>query len=78
MESKENNLDKLIELANSELDELTFDQTHNYVTHYDLRSIDAYKDKSIMAVKAPDDATLHVPHIDEYGQPKVCNLSFAK
>ena len=72
LEAKENALDKLIHGAQKELNEFTADRTYAYVTYHDLRSVAAYKDQSIMAVKAPPEATLHVPQpINNFGQPKV-------
>lgn len=72
LEAKENALDRLIHGAQKELNEFTADRTYAYVTYHDLRSVASYKDQSIMAVKAPPEATLHVPQpINNFGQPKV-------
>jgi transcription factor E2F2 len=72
LEAKENALDRLIHGAQKELNEFTNDRTYAYVTYHDLRSVSSYKDQSIMAVKAPPEATLHVPQpINNFGQPKV-------
>lgn len=77
LEAKENALDRLIHGAQKELNEFTADRTFAYVTYHDLRSVASYKDQSIMAVKAPPEATLHVPQpINNYGQPKVRNFYF--
>lgn len=72
LEAKENYLDLLINGAEKNLRELCADRQYAYVTYQDLRSVAAYKDQAIMAVKAPPEATLHVPQpIDNLGQPKV-------
>ncbi|XP_011498693.1 PREDICTED: transcription factor E2F3 [Ceratosolen solmsi marchali] len=72
LEAKENALDRLIHGAQKELNEFTNDRTYAYVTYHDLRSVASYKDQSIMAVKAPPEATLHVPQpINNFGQPKL-------
>ncbi|XP_058803059.1 transcription factor E2F3-like isoform X2 [Phymastichus coffea] len=72
LEAKENALDRLIHSAQKELNEFTADRTYAYVTYHDLRSVAAYRDQSIMAVKAPPEATLHVPQpINNFGQPKL-------
>ncbi|XP_003428202.1 transcription factor E2F3 [Nasonia vitripennis] len=72
LDAKENALDRLIHGAQKELNEFTADRTYAYVTYHDLRSVASYKDQSIMAVKAPPEATLHVPQpINNFGQPKL-------
>lgn len=72
LEAQENNLDRLIVLAEKELNNLCLDRTYAYVSYHDLRSVRSYKDQSIMVVKAPPEATLHVPQpVNNLGQPKV-------
>ncbi|XP_011309510.1 transcription factor E2F3 [Fopius arisanus] len=72
LEAKENALDRLIHGAEERLRELCADRQFAYVTYHDLRSVPAYKDQAIMAVKAPPEATLHVPQpINNLGQPKL-------
>lgn len=72
LEAKENALERLIHGAEKDLRELSADRQFAYVTYHDLRSVAAYKDQAIMAVKAPPEATLHVPRpINNFGQPKV-------
>ncbi|XP_014210403.1 transcription factor E2F2 [Copidosoma floridanum] len=72
LEAKENALDRLLSSAQKEFNEFTADRTYAYVTYHDLRSVVSYKDQSIMAVKAPPEATLHVPQpINNFGQPKL-------
>lgn len=61
LEAKENTLDLLIRGANKNLRELCTDRNYAYVTYHDLRSVPMYKEQAIMAVKAPPEATLHVP-----------------
>lgn len=72
LEAKENTLDRLIHGADKNLRELCADRQYAYVTYHDLRSVPMYKDQAIMAVKAPPEATLHVPQpINNLGQQKV-------
>lgn len=74
LEAKENTLDRLIHGADKNLRELCADRQYAYVTYHDLRSVPMYKDQAIMAVKAPPEATLHVPQpINNLGQQKVTN-----
>ncbi|XP_033222075.1 transcription factor E2F2-like [Belonocnema kinseyi] len=72
LEAKENALDRLIHGAEKTLRELGAEKKFAYVTYHDLRSVSAYKDQAIMAVKAPPEATLHVPQpIHNFGAPKL-------
>lgn len=72
LEAKENTLDRLIHGADKNLRELCADRQYAYVTYHDLRSVPMYKDQAIMAVKAPPEATLHVPQpINSLGQQKL-------
>ncbi|XP_012219393.1 transcription factor E2F1 isoform X2 [Linepithema humile] len=72
LEAKENTLDRLIHGADKNLRELCADRQYAYVTYHDLRSVPMYKDQAIMAVKAPPEATLHVPQpINNFGQQKL-------
>jgi transcription factor E2F3 len=40
----------------------------SYITHDDMRSLDSFKDQSVMAIKAPPGTSLEVPDPDE-GMP---------
>ncbi|XP_014471547.1 PREDICTED: transcription factor E2F3-like isoform X3 [Dinoponera quadriceps] len=72
LEAKENTLDRLIHGANKNLRELCTDRKYAYVTYHDLRSVPMYKEQAIMAVKAPPEATLHVPQpTNNLGQQKL-------
>lgn len=72
LEAKENALDRLLHNAEEKLRELCADRQYAYVTYHDLRSVAAYRDQAIMAVKAPPEATLHVPQpINGLGQPNL-------
>ncbi|XP_032680147.1 transcription factor E2F2 isoform X3 [Odontomachus brunneus] len=72
LEAKENTLDRLIHGANKNLRELCADRKYAYVTYHDLRSVPMYKEQAIMAVKAPPEATLHVPQpTSNLGQQKL-------
>ncbi|CAL1681956.1 unnamed protein product [Lasius platythorax] len=72
LEAKENTLDRLIHGADKNLRELCADRQYAYVMYHDLRSVSMYKNQAIMAVKAPPEATLHVPQpINNFGQQKL-------
>lgn len=72
LEAKENTLDRLIHGADKNLRELCADRQYAYVTYHDLRSVSMYKNQAIMAVKAPPEATLHVPQpINNFGPQKL-------
>lgn len=65
LEDMENNLDRLIVSAESELSKLTNDR-YGYVTYQDLRSIDSFRNKTVMAIKAPPSTQLSVPRTDRH------------
>lgn len=50
-------------------DEEAFDrgsfENLSYITHEDMRSLDSFKNQSVMAIKAPPGTTLEVPDPDE-------------
>lgn len=60
--SKENMLDELIRNAEHELRQLSEDKRFAYITYQDLRSIPCYANETVMAIKAPPEAKLEVPH----------------
>jgi len=62
LESEENELDDLLRNAELELKLLNQDKQHAYVSYQDLRNITRFKSQTVMAIKAPPDAKLHVPH----------------
>lgn len=64
LEDLENNLDRMIVSAESELSKLTNDR-YGYVTYHDLRSIDCFRNKTVMAIKAPPNTQLSVPRTDK-------------
>lgn len=57
----ENHLDQLIATAEEELRVLSKNKVYAYITYHDLRSIPRFKNKTIMAIKAPPDSKLDVP-----------------
>ncbi|XP_048513951.1 transcription factor E2F2 isoform X2 [Athalia rosae] len=72
LEAKENTLDRLIHGAEKNLRELCADREYAYVTYHDLRSVSAYREQAIMAVKAPPEATLNVPEpLSTFGEPRL-------
>jgi transcription factor E2F3 len=73
---QERKYDELIDLVSKNvkrlyeddaIDKGTFENL-SYLTHRDMRSLDSFKDQSVMAIKAPPGTTLEVPDPDE-GMP---------
>jgi hypothetical protein len=65
LEAKENQLDDLIRNAELQLKLLNEDKSNAYVTYQDLRSVPRFKNQTVMAIKAPPEAKLQVPHPSE-------------
>lgn len=65
LEAKENQLDDLIKNAELHLKLLNEDKSSAYVTYQDLRSIRRFANQTVMAIKAPPEAKLQVPHPSE-------------
>ena len=65
LEAKENQLDDLIRNAELQLKLLNEDKTNAYVTYQDLRGVARFKNQTVMAIKAPPEAKLQVPHPSE-------------
>jgi len=63
--AKEKQLDDLIKNAELQLKLLNEDKTDAYVTYQDLRSVARFKNQTVLAIKAPPEAKLHVPHPSE-------------
>ncbi|PNF20157.1 hypothetical protein B7P43_G00616 [Cryptotermes secundus] len=55
-------LDKLITSAECNLRQLSEEKQYAYITYQDLRGIPEYRHQTIMAIKAPPEAKLQVPH----------------
>lgn len=64
LDDRENQLDRLISSAKSELCKLSSNK-YGYITYQDLRSIAKYKSKTVMAIKAPPNAKISVPEDQE-------------
>ncbi|KAJ8920561.1 hypothetical protein NQ315_004700 [Exocentrus adspersus] len=60
LDDQENALDRMIISAESELRKLNNDR-YGYITYQDLRSIDRFRHKTVMAIKAPPNTQLSVP-----------------
>lgn len=60
LKKRENQLDNLIRCAKSELCKLTSNK-YGYITYQDIRSIAKYKNKTVIAIKAPPNAKISVP-----------------
>ncbi|XP_022918677.2 transcription factor E2F2 [Onthophagus taurus] len=60
LEDQENTLNELINIATNDLQSLNSSK-HGYITYHDLRSIPDYKNKTVMAIKAPPNTKLQVP-----------------
>jgi len=62
LEAKETELDELIRDAEESLKRVNQDKQYAYVSYQDLRNIPRFKSQTVMAIKAPPEAKLHVPH----------------
>lgn len=60
LSDRENQLDQLINCAKNELCKLSSNK-YGYITYQDIRSIAKYKNKTVMAIKAPPNAKISVP-----------------
>lgn len=60
LNDRESQLDQLIDYAKKELCKLTSNK-YGYITYQDLHSIAKYKNKTVMAIKAPPNAKISVP-----------------
>ena len=72
LEAKENQLDDLIKNAELQLKLLNEDKRNAYVTYQDLRSVPRFKNQTVMAIKAPPEAKLQVPHPSEVSPNTYC------
>ena len=78
LEAKENQLDDLIKNAELHLKLLNEDKSSAYVTYQDLRSISRFANQTVMAIKAPPEAKLQVPHPSEVRITFVLALHMSK
>jgi len=62
LKEKEASLDDLLVKAERDLKLLTQQNQYAYVSYQDLRNIPRFKSQTVMAIKAPPEAKLHVPH----------------
>lgn len=60
LEQKENHLDELIKSIREEINSQFQNTPHAYVTNSDLKSIDIFKDQTVIVIKAPPEAKLEV------------------
>jgi len=65
LEAKENQMDDLIRNAELQLKLLNEEKTHAYVSYHDLRNIPRFRSQTVLAIKAPPEAKLQVPHPEE-------------
>lgn len=68
LETKENVLDSLIDVASDNLRKVVEDKKMAYITYQDLREIQEFKSKTVMAIKAPPESELKVrtPHVPQH------------
>jgi hypothetical protein len=52
---------------------LTEDKRYGYVTYQDIRSIESFRQKTVLVVKAPPETELQVPQ-DHDGEVNIINL----
>lgn len=74
LEAKENMLDSLIYVAESNLRKVVEDKKMAYITYQDLREIHEFKSKTVMAIKAPPESELNVSFY-LYFQIFICTTS---
>lgn len=67
LEDRENDLDTLIALAETELRKLNENKHYAYITYQDLHPIPKFKDNTVIAIKAPPDSQLTVPEHNRDG-----------
>lgn len=60
LEQKENRLDEMIKTIRDEINTHNLNTPHAYVTNSDLKSIDIFKDQTVIVIKAPAEAKLVV------------------
>lgn len=60
--AQEQELDDLIRNTELQLKLLNEDKQYAYVSYQDLRNVPRFKNQTVMAIKAPPEAKLHVPH----------------
>lgn len=60
LEQKENRLDEMIKTVRDEINALFQNTPHAYMTNSDLKSIDLFKDQTVVVIKAPPEAKLMV------------------
>lgn len=63
LESKENMLDSLMKVAESNSGIVAEENNMAYITYQDLREIQEYKSKTVIAIKAPPESQLNVSFI---------------
>jgi len=62
LEAQEKELDDLIKNTELQIKLLNQDKQYAYVSYQDLRNVPRFKNQTIIAIKAPPEAKLHVPH----------------
>lgn len=60
LEQKENQLDEMIKTVREEINAQFQHTPHAYVTNSDLKSINIFKDQTVIVIKAPPEAKLMV------------------
>ncbi|XP_025415717.1 transcription factor E2F2-like isoform X2 [Sipha flava] len=70
MKAKEEELDNLILNTERDIKQLTEDKRYGYVTYQDIRSIESFRQKTVLVVKAPPETELQVPQ-DHDGEQKM-------
>lgn len=63
LEQKENHLDDLIKCIREELNCQFENTTHAYITNQDLKSVNIFRDQTVIIIKAPPEAKLVVRKI---------------
>ena len=61
--------------AELQLKLLSEDKRNAYVTYHDLRSVQRFRNQTVMAIKAPPEAKLQVPHPSEVDSVRKQNFA---
>lgn len=71
MKAKEDELDNLILNTERDIKQLTEDKRYGYVTYQDIRSVESFRQKTVLVVKAPSETELQVPQDPIDGEQKM-------
>lgn len=56
-----------------DIKQLTEDKRYGYVTYQDIRSVESFREKTVLVVKAPPETELQVPQVHYDGEVRFRN-----